>query len=126
METEKTAKETSDFAYLLGVLGADQAHVGIMMPLPGTEVEEMALKEEGGYKLVSTDWKDYGNKYIGNNLEFKYVSKEYLQRIQLITFLRFYFIGPRQLIGLLKAIKITTIPVYLLNFIFCIFLKKRK
>ena len=47
-----------------GLSGADIAAIGILVPYPGTETWELAIKGEGGYRKLSPDWRDY-NKQLG-------------------------------------------------------------
>jgi len=90
-ETMKTALETIDFA---AKLNPDIIQLGIMVPYPGTEVRAMALKQEGGYRLLSNDWKEY-NKQLGNALELDTLSRADLERIQLIGYLRLFIFNRR-------------------------------
>jgi len=52
-----------------------------MVPFPGTEVSRMAAKGEGGYRLISTNWDDYG-KQLNNCLEFTNISRTWLDWFQ--------------------------------------------
>jgi len=63
---------------------------GIMTPYPGTEVYEIAKRGEGGYNVLSSDWKDY-NKQMGNALELKSVSRGEVESIQFWGYMKFYF-----------------------------------
>ena len=66
-ETEETVKKTVDLAV---ELNTDTIAVGLMVPYPGTRVFEMALRGEGGYRLISEDWSQY-DKYGGKALELE-------------------------------------------------------
>jgi anaerobic magnesium-protoporphyrin IX monomethyl ester cyclase len=59
--------------------------IGTMVPYPGTEVSKMAAKGEGGYKLVSFDWDDYG-KQINGSLEFTNLSLRTIKIMQMIGY----------------------------------------
>jgi radical SAM superfamily enzyme YgiQ (UPF0313 family) len=86
-ETKETMKETIDLAVRLNT---SMVAFGIMTPYPGTEVYELAKKGLGGYKIISSDWKDF-NKQIGNALELKNVSRKEMERLQFWGYMRFYF-----------------------------------
>lgn len=59
--------------------------IGTMVPYPGTEVSKMAAKGEGGYKLVSYDWDDYG-KQINGSLEFTNISLRTIKMMQMLGY----------------------------------------
>ncbi|MGD2279307.1 MAG: radical SAM protein, partial [Candidatus Omnitrophota bacterium] len=92
-ENMKTALETIDFA---AKLNPDIVQLGIMVPYPGTEVREMALRREGGYKMLSTDWSEY-NKQLGNALELDELSRPDLEKLQLAGYLRLFIYNRRYL-----------------------------
>jgi anaerobic magnesium-protoporphyrin IX monomethyl ester cyclase len=92
-ETLETALETIDFAV---ELNPDLVLLGIMVPYPGTEVREMALKHEGGYRLLSEDWSEY-NKQLGNALELDNLSRSDLERLQLLGYLKVFIYNGRYL-----------------------------
>lgn len=85
-ETRETAKQTIDYAVKLN---GDLTAIGIMVPYPGTEVAEMVRRGEGGYKILSSDWRDF-NKQIGNALELKTLSRKKLEAIQALGYLKIY------------------------------------
>lgn len=82
-ETLQTANETIRFAVKLN---ADFNAIGLMVPYPGTKVAEMAYRGEGGYKLISRDWRDY-NKQLGNALELETLTRRQMERLQLKGYL---------------------------------------
>ncbi len=59
---------------------------GIMVPYPGTEVQRLAEKGEGGFRIKSTNWDDY-NKQIGDALEFEGLTRRQLEQLQLLGYL---------------------------------------
>ncbi len=62
-ETLETVRKTIDFSKRLKI---DRANFNIMTPLPGTEIYNQALKEEG-IKLLTSDWREFtrwGNAVI--------------------------------------------------------------
>ncbi len=64
-ETHETIKKTINLA---AELNTDTIAVGLMVPYPGTKIYEMALRGEGGYRLLTEDWSQY-DKYGGKALE---------------------------------------------------------
>lgn len=68
--------------------------IGIMMPLPGTEVAKLAAKGDGGYKKISFDWDEY-SKNVGEALEFKNFSRKQIERIQFWGFIKVFVFNLR-------------------------------
>jgi radical SAM superfamily enzyme YgiQ (UPF0313 family) len=85
-ETTETIRDTIQFA---AKLNTDTVSFGIMVPYPGTEVYEMAIKREGGYRLISEQWQDY-DKQIGNALELDGLSRGELEKWQHKAYVAFY------------------------------------
>jgi anaerobic magnesium-protoporphyrin IX monomethyl ester cyclase len=85
-ETYQTAKDTINFA---AKINTTKTTFGIMVPYPGTQIYELAKKGEGGYILISDDWRDY-NKNIGNSLELKTLSRKQMERFQIEGYIYFY------------------------------------
>ncbi|OGS22912.1 MAG: hypothetical protein A2252_07485 [Elusimicrobia bacterium RIFOXYA2_FULL_39_19] len=85
-ETIKTIKDTINYA---AKLNTSQVAFGIMVPYPGTKIYEMAKKNEGGYRLISNDWKNY-DKYMGNSVEFVNISRKKIEYYQFYAYLKFY------------------------------------
>jgi len=96
-ETRGTAQETIDFATKLNTT---TVAFGIMVPYPGTKVYEMAKAGSGGYKIISTDWKDF-NKTIGNSLELEHLSRKEMEKLELLAYLKFY-LGNLRFLSLIK------------------------
>jgi radical SAM superfamily enzyme YgiQ (UPF0313 family) len=90
-ESTASAKNTIDFAI---ELNPATPIFGVMVPYPGTKVGEMALKNEGGYKLISRDW-DQFNKQIGNALELEGISRSQLERIQIFGYIKVFLYNYR-------------------------------
>ena len=86
-ETSKTIRDTIDFA---AKLNTTTVSFGIMVPYPGTEVHEMAIREEGGYRLISKRWQDY-DKQFGNALELDNLSRQEMEKWQRRAYFIFYF-----------------------------------
>jgi len=85
-ETRKTAEDTISFARKLNT---DRMSIGIMVPLPGTEVANMASKGEGGYRFMGKNWSDYG-KIIGRALELEELPRHELEWLQIKGYIKFY------------------------------------
>ncbi len=85
-ETVETIRETIKFA---ARLNTDSVSFGIMVPYPGTEVHEMAIRGECGYRLLSEKWQDY-DKQLGNALELDGLSREQLEKWQRKAYITFY------------------------------------
>ncbi|MFH0911106.1 MAG: radical SAM protein [Planctomycetota bacterium] len=85
-ETRETALRTVRLATRLNPTSLS---VGIMVPYPGTRVREMALRGEGGYRLLSDRWEDY-DKYLGNALALQGLSRRRLELLQAWAYVRFY------------------------------------
>lgn len=66
-------------------INPDEPMIGTMVPYPGTEVSKMAANGEGGYRLVSYDWDDYG-KQINGSLEFTNLSLRSIKLMQMIGY----------------------------------------
>lgn len=96
-ETVETAKKTIKFAIKLN---CDFNAIGLMVPYPCTEIANMAKKGEWGYKLLSSDWKDY-NKQIGNALELETLSRKQMEWLQATGYVKIYLYNLR-LLDLIK------------------------
>lgn len=85
-ETVQTIRDTIKLATMLNT---STVSFGIMVPYPGTEVYEMAVKGESNYKLISEKWEDY-DKQIGNALELDGLTRKDLERWQHKAYMTFY------------------------------------
>jgi anaerobic magnesium-protoporphyrin IX monomethyl ester cyclase len=61
-ETEETVWKSIKLAKELNILSTT---FPIAVPLPGTELREMALKHEQGLRILTNNWDDYGKQYPG-------------------------------------------------------------
>lgn len=86
-ETRQTVLDTINFA---AKLNTSSVAFGIMVPYPGTKIYEMALKGEGGYRIISSNWADF-NKTIGSSLELETLSRKEMEKLQLLGYFLFYF-----------------------------------
>lgn len=61
-ETEESANKSIRLARELGIYSTT---FPIAVPLPGTKLREMALKNNDGLRILTNDWDDYGKQYPG-------------------------------------------------------------
>jgi len=72
---------------------AESANCAILVPFPGTKVYEMALQNEGGIGLKTTDWSDFG-KQAGFALRHANFAEGELQRYQSLFYILYYLGAP--------------------------------
>ena len=92
-DTRKTVKETLDYVCRLKFL--DQVIINITTPYPGTVLEEMAKRGEGGMRLLSEDLSElrrFGNAVI----EVNDLKKQDLIKFQKAGLLKFYLSSPKR------------------------------
>ena len=85
-ETRAQIRDTIDF---IAKINPNQLSVSIMTPFPGTPIHEMALRGEGGYRLLSGGWEDF-DKYSSGVLELETVSLARLKRYQIACYVNLY------------------------------------
>jgi radical SAM superfamily enzyme YgiQ (UPF0313 family) len=90
-ETPETIRRTLRFAV---ELNCEFNAIGIMTPYPSTEIWNMARRGEWGYRLLSTDWRDY-NKQLGNALEIEGLPRRRLEAYQLRGYVSIYLLNFR-------------------------------
>ena len=90
-ETYKSIIDSIKFA---SKVNCEETAIGIMVPYPGTEIYNMALKGEGGYVKMSIDWEDY-NKQLGNAVELKNISRRKLEMLQFAAYFWLYIVNGR-------------------------------
>ena len=90
----ETYKSIFDSIRFASKLNCEEVAIGIMVPYPGTEIYNMALKGEGGYVKMSIDWDDY-NKQLGNAIELKNISRRKLELMQLAAYFWLYIVNGR-------------------------------
>ena len=81
-ETRETVRDTMRF---IAKTNPDKLSVSIMTPFPGTPIHEMALRGEGGYRLLSGGWEDF-DKYSSGVLELETISLGQLKRYQIACY----------------------------------------
>ncbi len=69
----------------------ERAGFAILVPFPGTRAYDMALRNEGGIGLKTTDWSDFG-KQTGFALRHAHFREGALQRYQSLLYI-FYYLG---------------------------------
>lgn len=85
-ETRATIRDTVD---TIARLNPDRLSVSIMTPFPGTPIHDMAMRGEGGYRMLSGGWQDF-DKYSSGVLELEGVSLGQLKRYQLWCYANLY------------------------------------
>ncbi len=109
-ETRETIRDTIRFSI---DLDPDSASFAILSPFPGTRVAEMARKGEGGLRLLTEDWTQYG-KQIGAALELEDIPRADLEKYQRWAYIRF-FMRPSKIRNFFKVVNLRSLPVYLLH-----------
>ncbi len=79
-ETKETLWETIKFA---AKINPTEPTFGIMVPFPGTKINEYAKRGERGYRNLSNDWGKY-RKQINGSVDFDFASHRKL-KIYLVT-----------------------------------------
>ena len=85
-ETHSAIRDTIDF---IAKINPHKLSVSIMTPFPGTPIHDMALRGEGGYRLLPGGWDDF-DKYSSGVLELETVSLGQLKRYQIACYLNLY------------------------------------
>ncbi|HEY40923.1 MAG TPA: radical SAM protein [Dehalococcoidia bacterium] len=70
-------------------LNTTEVVFGLMVPYPGTEIYQMAINRQGGYKVISGDWSDF-DKHLGNALELENLNRRSMELLQVRAYLTFY------------------------------------
>jgi radical SAM superfamily enzyme YgiQ (UPF0313 family) len=90
-ETRASIWRTIRFAVRLNT---DVAAIGILVPYPGTDTWELAIRGEGGYRKLSPDWRDY-NKQLGNAVELAAVPRREIELYQILAYVLIYLCNGR-------------------------------
>lgn len=85
-ETRQSAMDTVRF---IARLNPHQLSVSIMTPFPGTPIHEMAMRGEGGYRMLAGDWSAF-DKYSTGVLELEDLPLYKLKAFQLLCYLALY------------------------------------
>lgn len=99
-ETRQTVMDTLAF---IAKINPDRLSVSVMTPFPGTPIFEMAIRGEGGYRLLSRDWTKF-DKYAKGVLELDGISLGELKLYQILAYVRLYLQNGRfgDLFGLVR------------------------
>ncbi len=85
----ETREAIRDTVRCIAQLNPDQLSVSLMTPYPGTPIFDMAVRGEGGYRLLSADWSRF-DKYTSGVLELEDVSLAWLKFYQVLCYLNLY------------------------------------
>ncbi|MFP4473454.1 MAG: B12-binding domain-containing radical SAM protein [Candidatus Omnitrophota bacterium] len=97
-ETKESLLRTKRFALKMAPYSS-RVNFAILTAFPATRVYEMALCNEAGLSLKSTDWRDYG-KQAGLSLRHANFDDKELVKFQLNCYLSYYLRSPRKIIKL--------------------------
>ena len=92
-ETSATLKDTANF---IARINPDRLSVAIMTPFPGTPIHDMAVRGEGGYRLLAEDWAAF-DKYSTGVLELESASLGRLKAYQIWCYAKLYLWNGRLL-----------------------------
>jgi anaerobic magnesium-protoporphyrin IX monomethyl ester cyclase len=92
-ETPSTLRDTVNF---IAKINPSRLSVSIMTPFPGTPIHDMAVRGEGGYRMLSGGWEDF-DKYSSGVLELEGLSLGKLKRYQLLCYANLYLRNLRML-----------------------------
>ena len=96
-ETRQSLENTRRFAARLRPYST-LANFAILTPFPGTQVYDMALRNQGGLRIKTTDWRAY-SKQAGEALLHDNFAEGELKRYQAKMYLSYYFGSPRKLVS---------------------------
>jgi len=119
-ETQQSLKKTIDFAVRLN---SDFANFFILAPFPGTTIYEMAKRGQGGLRLLTDDWDQYGIQ-MGKALELEELPRSRLERAQFRAYLRFY-LRPSKILNMFRIVNLKVLPIYLQNLLSNIYRKHK-
>jgi len=118
-ETKEQIKESIRMAMRIN---PDYCIFNILSPFPGTQVMEMVKKGEGGARLISKKWSQFG-KHMGSAYETGLLSRRELEKLQLTAYVKFY-LRIQRLGNLFRHVRIQFFPVYLWR-VLCIYLNRK-
>lgn len=85
----ETIRSIEDTIKLTLEVNPDYITIGILVPFPGTEVFNMALRGEGGLHIADQNWDNFG-KQMGNAIKMKQLPGNLLKTYQRIAYRKFY------------------------------------
>ena len=112
-ETQKTAKDTIQTALRVD---PSIATFSILTPFPGTPIYDMAVKGEGGLKLLTEDWSRYNKQVAGGVLELEGLPLKQLLALQNLAYRRFY-LRPRKIFNILLFVTPSKVLRYLVGYL---------
>ncbi len=98
-ENVDTVRDTVNF---IARINPDQLSVSIMTPFPGTPIHDMAVRGEGGYRLMQKGWGSY-DKYSSGVLDLDDISLGQLKFYQMWCYANMY-IRNRRVADLLELV----------------------
>jgi len=104
-ETRESLLRTKDFALRMAPYSS-RVNFAILTAFPATDIYDMALREEGGFRLKTKDWRNFG-KQAGMTLEHANFKEKELVKYQLRFYLAYYLRSP------LKVIKLFSVDRFL-------------
>ena len=81
-------------ARFIARMNPDRLSVAVMTPYPGTPIFDMAVRGEGGYRMLSDDWSAF-DKYSSGALELDEVTLPQLKLLQLFCYVNLYLRNAR-------------------------------
>jgi anaerobic magnesium-protoporphyrin IX monomethyl ester cyclase len=90
-ETTKSIWQSIMFAVKLN---PNEPIFGTMVPYPGTEVARLAANEEGGYRLLTTDWDEY-RKQLNGSMELTTMSRSTMEWYQITGYVLVFILNLR-------------------------------
>ena len=119
-ETVETAKETIETSIRID---PSVATFSILTPFPGTKIYEMARRGEGGLKLLTEDWSQYGKQVARGALELENLPFKQLLSLQNLAYRRFY-LRPKKILNIFLFVSPAKILRYLVGYL--LQMQKRK
>jgi len=104
-ETRESLNKTIN---LIRKLNPNHITVGILIPLPGTEVREMAEQGIGGLRIITDDWSSYG-KQIGSALQLESLNRKELEDFRTKAYI-VHYLRPSRIYEFLEIIDVKKIP----------------
>jgi len=115
-------KQVQDSINLAMKINPDYCVFNILSPFPGTQVMELVKKKEGGARLLSKRWSQFG-KHLGSAYETNQLSLQILEKLQLAAYIKFY-LRVRRFGNLFRHVRIKFFPLYLWR-MFYVYLKRK-
>ncbi len=95
-ETKETILKTHRLALKIRKYACDM-NFAILVPFPGTEIYKMALNNQGGLKIKTQNWEDYG-KQAGEALEHENFTSREIKRYQSKFYMSYYLRSPLKIL----------------------------